>query len=256
MHAQELTTVLIAVAAALYAVSASCQESVSPVDNLDRLDNALLDLKRESGPTEENTSEIVEIRAEIAEIRLTLQRLQETLKGKLLAITDLEDENQRLRHALRVRYGREEAGLPPVPMPNRELIESVLSESIAKPSSEVNAHSTNGAGSYTVVSEWGRSPEVVAGLPGNVSSLIGMAIAVPAGTGQNELKTLGRDLRQKYAEYDNINIEIYDDVPAARRYADQGSSSEEHRVLSISKHRHSERDTIVIFPNGLPVEVQ
>lgn len=255
MYARSWIAALLVASSAIASPHSDAQESAEAADSLSRLDNALLDLKRESNAPEGAASEIAALRSEIADIRRLLDTLQETLDNRLQAITELEDENRRLRHALRVRYGRAEAGLPPVPMPDRDLIEAVLNESIAKPGEPADSPNHPQEEPYTVVSEWGRSPEVVANLSGNVSSLIGMAIAVPEGTSQNDLKDLGRQLRKTYDAYDNINIEVYDDEEAARRYADEGSSTEAHRVLSISKHKHSERDAIIVFPNGMAVEV-
>ena len=256
MYARGLTTLVIAIGVAHFSVAAYGQASPTPASTLDELDNALLNLTRESEPSPKAESNVDDLRKEIADIRRLLQILQDTLDGKLAAITELEDENRRLRHALRVRYGREEAGLPPVPMPNRDLIESVLADSVSSTDAQIKAPSTPEAEPYTVVSEWGRSPAVAADLPGNVSSLIGMAIAVRAGTEESAIRALGHELRKTYDEYDNINIEIYDDVEAARNYADHGSSSTGHRVLSISKHKHSERDTIVLFRNGVSVVIR
>lgn len=273
-------TIWTGVLLATWAASAAAQEG-APVtaDELDRLDNALLDLTRDVDVFKSNEPIIKKLRLEIVELRLTLSDYHDMLDEKFRAIAELEDENRKLRQAVRIRYGRQEETLPRVPMPNRDLIESVLGESaplgedaaddvpaVETPEdpapvevaavAEEAAPDLEAAERYTVVSKWGRSPEVAAGLSGNVSSLIGLAVVVPRGTGQEELRALGRELRRDYDEYDNINIEVYDDEDAARRYSEEGVGSATHRMLSISKHRHSERDTILLFVNGVPTEVR
>lgn len=240
-------TVAIAVCAAL---AAGQEHSSGTSDALDRLDSALLD-EREDSSAE---ASIEELWREIQDLQLTLQQIQEVLDEKMLAIAELEDENEKFREALRVRYGREQTGLPPVPMPNREFIESMLNVP-GRGSGGAQPRSAS-AGSYTIVSEWGRSPEVAAELPGNVSSLVGLAAAVAPGMASNELEALGRELRNTYDAYDNINIQVFDDIEAAKNYADLGKSDPKHLVLGISKHKHSERDQMVRFEDGVPIEVQ
>ena len=63
-------------------------------------------------------------------------------------------------------------------------------------------------------------------------------------------------MRHTYDRYANINIQVFDDVEAARNYADLGKSRPEHLVLSISKQKHSERDNMVRFVYGVAIEVQ
>ncbi len=179
--------------------------------------------------------------------------MQEELVQKSDAIRALEDENEKLRQALRLRFGGGGGGLPPVPMPNRELLESVLREPAPFQERQETAVDSSGAEAYTVVSEWGRSPEVAKSLPGQVASLIGLALAVEPGTPEAELKRLGEDLRENYRAYDNINIEVFDDVDAARIFANEGKSDPTHRVMSIAKFKHSGRDSVVMYRGGRPV---
>jgi len=188
---------------------------------------------------------------EALELREKIERMNEELVQKTDAIRALEDENEKLRQALRLRFGGG-GGLPPVPIPNRDLIESVLREPAPFPERRESAGPAGDAEAYTVVSEWGRSPEVAKSLPGEVASLIGLAIAVAPGTSEAELRRLGEDLRKNYKTYDNINIEVFDDVEAARHFADQGKSDPNHRVMSISKFKHSGRDSVLLYRNGRP----
>ena len=244
-------TAAIAVCSAL---AAGQEHSSGASDALDRLDSALLDAREDSPPSAE--ASIEDLWREIEDLQLTLRQIQEVLDEKMLAIAELEDENEKFREALRVRYGRERTGLPPVPMPHREFIESVLNDPSAGSDAPGTQPRSASPGSYTIVSEWGRSPEVAADLPGNVSSLVGLAAAVAPDMPSDALEALGRKLRSTYDAYDNINIQVFDDIEAAKSYADLGKSSPRHLVLSISKHKHSERDVMVRFENGVAIKVQ
>ena len=103
---------------------------------------------------------------------------------------------------------------------------------------------------FEIMKEWGRSPEVTAGMPGNVSSLKGMSVYVYPGLSDADLETLARYLRSEYDMYDNINIEVFNNAEAARNFADSGRASPLHRVVSISKHRKSGRDMLFLFRDG------
>lgn len=241
---------------ALWAASlATAQESSSNAfDVLDRLDNALLNIRADSSA--EVQASLNDLRRDILDLQLTLKRIQEVLDDKTVVIAELEDENETLREALRVRYGRERSGLPTVPMPHREPAQFVLNN----PGSDVRdvnpPPQTASSTVHTIVSEWGRSPETAAELPGNVSSLIGLAAAVPPDMAPQEVEALARQLRHTYDAYDNINIQVFDDIRAARNYADLGKSSLDHLVLSISKHKHTQRDEMIRFIDGVAIEVQ
>ncbi len=235
---------------------AYAQEGVAGAGQpLDRLENALGEL--DDPPEVASSRTRKELLTEVADLQETLRQLQDILDEKVLAIKQLENENEKLRQALRLRFGQSGQGLPPVPMPNRDLIESVIEEPDPVPErQETMSASAAGREAYTVVSEWGRSPEVAASLPGDVSSLVGMAIAVPPETPENTLIELGKELRQNYAAYDNVNIEIFNDLAAARRYANEGKTEAAHRVMTVAKFKHSERDTIILYRNGQPMEIQ
>ena len=228
---------------------------------LNQLNRALNELfqPKPDGPGKEGVQDPTpgDVHDQIRDLQVTLEQLQEILDEKLLAIADLEDENLQLRQALRLRYGRSSGSLPAVPMPHRELIDAVLNEPLADPAQEGPAEpQTDPREPYRIVSRWGRSPEVAASMRGSVSSLIGLAITVPPDTPQTQLRRLAKELRAEYAEYDNINIEAFDDAEAAKRYAQLGEADTRHRVLSISKFRHSERDVILLYDGDRPIEVR
>ncbi len=220
---------------------------------LDLLEHALGTLDAPPPAGDDSTRD--EVLAQLNSLREVVTDLQRVLDEKLVAIQQLEDENEKLRQALRLRFGGgSDSGLPPVPIANRDLIESVLREAPSAPERKETLGPPSSPEAFTIVSEWGRSPEVAASLPGNVSSLIGLTIAVEKNkAGTESLQQLGAELRQNYAHYDNINIEVFDDIGAARTYADKGELDASRRVLSVSRFKHSGRDDIVIYKNGQPV---
>ena len=191
---------------------------------------------------------------ELAALKEQFRQLQETLDllvGQMMA--DLERENEELRQEVRrlhARYGPEPTEeAPPIPRPGGELIEQVLAE----PEPEVfEAPAEFG---YTVADEWGRTPEVAAEMGGEASSLKGMVGVVPPNSAPEDLEELARELRSQYAEYDNINIEVFDSAEAAQSYLDNNVSDPARRVLSISKHRASGRDLLLRIENGVTFEI-
>lgn len=243
------TLALLMVSSAVYAQKAD-SPAKPPLDELDSAIDRLADPE-----TEGSSASHVDLQQQIDELREKMLRMEEQLTQKSDAIEQLEDENEKLRQALRLRFGGSGDGLPPVPIPNRELIESILREPAPFAERKESANPASPAEEYTVVSEWGRSPEVAASLPGGVASLIGLALAVPPGMSEGALKQLGQDLRANYKAYDNINIEVFDDIAAARRFADEGKTDAAHRVMSISRFKHSGRDSLVIYRDGRAVTV-
>ena len=235
-----------------FVLAAGAQES-RPGEGkpLDLLENALGNLDNPPKKSSEPTNE--ELQAQLDDVREVVGDLQRVLDDKLVAIQQLEDENEKLRQALRLRFNSGGAGLAPVPIPNRDLIESVLKESPAPAERRETVGPPSSPEAFTVVSEWGRSPEVAASLPGEVSSLIGMTIAVDRGSSPDALAQLGEELRANYAHYDNINIEVFDDVGAARQFAEKGEIDARRRVMSVSRFKHSGRDSVVVFRDGKPV---
>lgn len=113
---------------------------------------------------------------------------------------------------------------------------------------------------FTVVDEWGRSPEVVAELGGDASTLIGVAGVVPPRSAKEDVAGLAQQLRAEYDGYDNINIEIFDTPQAARAYAERQFVDAEHHVASISRHKASGRDVILYLDSGkaesIPLSVE
>lgn len=108
---------------------------------------------------------------------------------------------------------------------------------------------------YTLVRQWGRSPDQVRGMSGEVSSLLGMICAVPPGTSDEALSQLGRWFRTQFADYDNINIKVFDSEEAAEVFAQTNVTNSKHHVLSVSKHEASRLDAIMLLREGSVTQV-
>ena len=211
-------------------------------------------------------AELAEIRAQLIELRAEVSRLQTVIdvySGSLLA--DLKDENERLRRQIRRLPGGYiealDSGLPVVPMPDGELIERAVRDAEnsralddAALGEEQGAPVAAGELGYTVVAEWGRTPEEAAEFGPEVTSLKGMICVVPAGAGEKDLIDLGWHLRSECKGFDNINIEVFDDIEAAESYEETNIIPPEHHVMGVSKHRSSGRDILLLFSNGVAQE--
>ena len=192
-------------------------------------------------------SETAALRNEVADLRDDIRLLQQTLDvlvNQMMA--DLRAQNELLRDEVgRLRAQREALGLPEpafVPRPGAEELEELLLEAPAPP--------PPAPFEFTVVREWGRDPETAAEIGGDAATLKGLIGAVPPGSSREDVENLGRELRAEYAAYDNINIEVFDDPEAARAFADDEKGGSARRVLSVSRHRASGRDTILYIQEG------
>lgn len=189
------------------------------------------------------------------EIRLLRELIEE---GMVNRVTALEAEVRDLKATLR---GEAPAG-PVVPRPDEpagarlpqpdaapdKKAEMSLEDLAAAQLPAVPAEEFN----FTVVDEWGRSPEAVAELGGTASTLIGVAGLVPAGSTRADVVALAQELRAKYRAYDNIVIEVFDDASAAQDFADSQKVNAERRVLSIAKSKADGRDLMIYFGGELP----
>lgn len=219
-------------------------------------------------------SDVAELRADVRRLQQSLDYYMRTvltyheaendrLRFKVRQLTrerdfltrELEDENERLRRHVRQLYRDQGLALPPVPAPDRDLIEEVLrgpaegvetgpGASRALEGAPVPSRSTYEV-DCEVLAEWGRTPEEAAALGGDVASLKGMVCCVPPHVDDQYLAALGRTIRSQLDPYDNINVEVFDDPDAARSFHEKHVAQPEHRVLSISKHGASGRDVIL-----------
>lgn len=233
----------------------------------------------EPPPSGDTAAELAQVRHELREVRSELRYLRSTLDYYIEdVVAKLQDENAQLRTELQRIYALQAAApdtvFPAVPRPSDDLVAEVLSETVERmldrsdgPAPVVEAPDTGevpddaavaaaGPFSYQVVAEWGREPEEDTVLRGEAPSLKGMVCLVPPRSSREDLIALGRELRLEFDAYDNINIEVFDEEHAARTFAETSvSAGPEHRVLSVSKHKASSRDTIVYFEDGIAKEI-
>jgi hypothetical protein len=236
--------------------------ALSPValsqDALDSLDDAIVDVTESS--VGELLSEVRVLKAEnsallkeMVELKAALEVLRVESEGKQSeSALALEEENSRLRKSLRLVYGGRVENLPNVPMPNRDLLVEILSEGQLGVQYEKQLDVLEDVSEqpvepvFSIVKEWGRSPEVVAEMGGNLSTLKGISIVVTPGTSREALVAYGLKLHDAYKDYDNLNIEAFDRRESADVFASKGTIDFPFRVLSISKHSKSERDVVLV----------
>lgn len=258
--------------------SSSPPQGVSSEDPIRRLDTALKTLS--SGdytaarawpsspedpvalPPEEAGGNAAETIAEdLVELRRDVQRLQETLDVCLDSyVYDLREENLRLRKELaRLRALQavgSTASAPQVPMPG-DYDEEDIPEipAVEEPVEAVAPSSAAASLSYTVVKEWGRTPEEAKRFQPPASSLKGMVCVVPQGASDRELAALGRRFREEFDGFDNINIDVFDNREAAEAYVEHNRASPDHLVLSVSKFSRSGQDAILLFRGRTAIDV-
>lgn len=245
---------------------------------------------KETGP-----ATLEDVLAEMRRLRAEVLRLQQTVdiySGGLLAT--VQEENRKLREQLRGAYQTGAVSVPPVPAPDRALLQEVLQEA-GGAGADAGAISPEGVAAaggvvpgavpvvttqpvaaspeplaatdapaeekpkkaekpYEVVSEWGRSPEEAKSMQPAKASLKGLIGWVKPGTDDEALTALGRKLRKELDAYDNLNIEIFDSEKAAHEFKG-GREGGEHRVLSISKYRDSSRDVILLIRGEIVQEI-
>ena len=215
-------------------------------------------------------ADVAALSEEVKSLRIEIQRLEEILDEYLeTVVKDLQQENDQLRQEVARLHGLGAEGMadagPNVPRPGSALIAEVLGEAQAQAGTAGSAPESAKkppsapdpfeGEAYKVVKEWGREPDVAAQRGPNVASLKGMISAVPEGTPDEDLKALGRRLRKQFDSYDNINIEVFEGIEAAERYAKTGRGSADQRVLSVSKYPATNRDVILLIRKGLTTEV-
>ena len=108
----------------------------------------------------------------------------------------------------------------------------------------------------TTLAEWGRTPEEAAARGGDATSLKGMIVVVPPDMDEAALIALGQKLRKDLEPYDNINVEVFNEVNTAQEFADTNRMSEERHVMTVSKHKVSGRDEILLIRDGKPEPVE
>lgn len=191
-------------------------------------------------------SEVQQLRHEVEDLHREVVRLQETVDAALAYLVgELGDENRRLKKDLATREELEQGPADDVvPMPNAPV-------PVSAPTPTVDY----GEAGYLSVKEWGRTPEQAKEIGPAVGSLRGMICAVPPGSSDEQLKAIGKKLRDECAGYDNINIEIFDEEAAARDYAERNVRSNKHFVMNITRHKASGQDVVVLVKENGAREV-
>mgnify|MGYP003644606561 CR=1 FL=1 len=204
-------------------------------------------------PAATHSIESVEISRLREEIRLLRDLIEQGVVGRVIA---LEGEVRALRGDLQQAQIAGYGGIQSVTQPNSSLSAVPMPPGFTNRSPEPMAAEVLREAvppapfEFTVVDEWGRSPEVVAELGNDASTLIGIAGVVPPRSAQKDVEALLRDLRAEYEAYDNINIEIFDTEAAAEAFATQQDIDSAHHIASISRYKASNRDVMVYLGDG------
>jgi len=229
------------------------------------------------------TDPLDKVLLEIQVVRDELRMLQSTLDLMINHImADMQEENRVLREEVQRLYLiQKEFGIPDtthIPRPGIGIIRGLLqavpgmeekdtpvtpeqsgASFLPDDGGQVPEEADSGApaepASLTILHEWGRSPEMVEELDHAVSTLKGLVGVVPPESRRADVEELGRQLRARYDDYENINIEIFDDQKSAENYVDTQVGDPDHRVLSISRHSASGRDLILYLDKGEAKEV-
>ncbi|HOK08962.1 MAG TPA: hypothetical protein PLT82_06330 [Candidatus Hydrogenedens sp.] len=239
--------------------------SVQEAQETEIKDNSTVEVQIKDNKTQESSTVFVNsnerLFRELQDMKIALQQIQQTLDYLVNhVIADLEAENQRLRDALQnsgvnvifpedLNNRKDSTKFIPGSTINNTLqtlnppIDNLDNQNREQQSQDTTPQQF----SFRVIEEWGRNPEVVKQLNTNAPSVKGVVGVVPPGSSKEQLQELARELRNKYDEYDNINIEVFDDEQSAREFAEKNVRNQDHNVLSISKHKESGRDIITIY---------
>ena len=230
-----------------------------PANTLDQLKSQLKEIaseriasqpvvtpQAEAAPELVAPDEVQQLRQEVEELHREVARPQETVDAALAYLVgQLGDENRRLKKDLATREELEQG-------PGEEV------EQVPAPAAPVSAPVPTvdyGATGYLSIKEWGRTPEQANEIGPAVGSLRGMICAVSPGSTDEQLKAIGKKLRDECVGYDNINIEVFDDEAAARDYAERNVRSNQHFVMNITRHKASGQDVVVIVRDNGAREV-
>ena len=246
---------------------------VLPKDHVPKLDLLPAEAAEQAAPP--RPSDPMEaLQYDVETIRDEMRLLQATLDLLINQImADMREENEFLRQEVqRLSQMQSSYGLPDpakVPRPGIGIIRDVLESQreqadpavspwqqlldeyeASRGDPETQPPPSDEPFAFTPLQEWGRTPEMVEELGGDAVSLKGLVGVVPRGSSREDIEALGRQLRQEYDAYDNINIEVFDDEEAAQHFIETQVGHPEHRVLSISKHAASGRDVILYLNKG------
>ncbi len=187
---------------------------------------------------------------EVQELRYRVDALEAEIEELSNTILDLSERQSYIGTFENAPKAEEVSAESFVPKPADEEPVVGAEEGVA-----VESETEESANEYLVIEEWGRTAEEAKQLGDDVSSLKGMYCVVPGNSSDEFLVNLARSLRNKFSDFDNINIQVFDNEQAARDYAQKSVVSTEHHVLAISKHRTSGRDLMLLLRRGKPTEI-
>jgi len=200
---------------------------------------------------------------EVALLREHIHQLENSLTFYMdTVVTDLREENAYLRDELARIYATiplEDRMRPVVPRPGSAVLNDVQ-DIAATPDLAARMNPPRSASSapleLTVTKEWGRTPEEATEMGRGAKSLRGIIGSVPPGADDGSLLQFGRELRDQYIEYSNINIVVFDSEAAADAYAERNVKSTTRHVLTIARHAQTGLDEVYIHRNGLVVHTE
>jgi hypothetical protein len=231
------------------------------------VEEPFLSALNQTGSDQSDPATMDAVRKEVADLREEVVRLTQSLEiYHETFVAELEHENALLREELsrvynRARYAapEESVNIAGVPRPGGELFqdladhrpEDVMAITPEMPRLQLTA--PEGDLDYTVVEEWGRSPEQAAQFGDNVASLKGLVAVIPPGGDDTQLADLGQRLRQDFASYDNLDLRIFDDGEAAQRHIEDSTARQP--ILKVTRHRSTNKDLILRIRDGQAFEV-
>lgn len=211
------------------------------------------------------------LREDVMGLRGDVRELSRCVDALIASSAHLKEENEQLRRELGRLYTITQSELPMpgvslVPRPGdsavREIYDLARQGAFAEAPQEDDSVEPadpepppETRPPYEVVKQWGRSPEQAERLGEEAPSLMGMICLVKPGLSRKKLIGIVKDLRAEYEGYDNINIAVYDDAVAARRFAEERIDSDTHRVAFITKHLETGADALYLVRNGQPEEI-
>jgi hypothetical protein len=204
-----------------------------------------------------------DVHSEVALLREHIHQMERSLTFYMdTVVTDLREENAYLRDELARIYANiplEDRMRPVVPRPGSSVLNEVQDHA-ADPNYSPRSSGTpvdpSGPLELNVVKEWGRTPDQAAEIGRGVHSLKGIIGSVAPGADDETLLQFGRELREQYDEYTNINIVIFDSELAANAYAERNAKSTTRHVITIARHGQTGLDEIYIHRNGLVVQTE
>ncbi len=206
---------------------------------------------------------VSDVGAEVALLREHVYQLESSLTFYMdTVVTDLREENAYLRDELARVYAAiplEDRMRPVVPRRGAAALNDIQ-DLAANPNYTARTNESRRDPSaplrIVIAKEWGRTPAEATEIGKGVTSLRGIIGSVAQGAGDEALLQLGRELREQYDEYANINIVVFDSEGAATAYADRNAKSTTRHVLTIARHAQSGIDEMYLYRNGIAVQTE